>query len=67
MLPPAIAGLALERRIEERLGTPATLAAGLLAGAVALVLADRAPATRGAHEATVARRRSGSASRRPPR
>jgi len=54
VLPPALAGLALERRIEERLGTPVTLAAGLLAGAVALVLADRAPATRSAEEATVA-------------
>ena len=46
-LPPAIAGLALERRVEERLGTPAPLAAGLLAGAAALVLADRARSTRG--------------------
>lgn len=33
LLPPAIAGLALERPIERRLGTPATIAAGLLAGA----------------------------------
>ena len=41
LLPPALAGLVLERRIEERLGTPATLAAGLLAGGAALVLADR--------------------------
>ena len=39
--PPAVVGLALERRIEERLGTPATLAAGLVAGGAALVLADR--------------------------
>jgi undecaprenyl-diphosphatase len=54
VLPPALAGLALERRIEERLGTPATLAAGLLAGGAALVLADRAPATRSAADATVA-------------
>jgi undecaprenyl-diphosphatase len=54
VLPPALAGLALERRIEARLGTPATLAAGLLAGAVALALADRAPATRRAEDATVA-------------
>jgi len=46
VLPPALAGLALERRIEERLGTPATLAAGLVAGGAALVLADRADATR---------------------
>ena len=39
--PPALAGLALERPIEQRLGTRPTLAAGLVAGAVALVLADR--------------------------
>jgi undecaprenyl-diphosphatase len=45
-LPPALAGLALERRVEERLGTPTTLAAGLLAGGIALVLADLTPATR---------------------
>src|SRR5688572_10537067 len=46
VVPPGLAGLALERRIEERLGTPATLAAGLLAGAAALALADRSAATR---------------------
>jgi undecaprenyl-diphosphatase len=51
--PPALAGLALERRIEERLGTPAALAAGLLAGAAALALADRAPAWRDADDADV--------------
>lgn len=45
-LPPAIAGLALERWVEERLGTPPTIAVGLLAGSVALVLADRAPQAR---------------------
>ena len=39
VLPPAVVGFVLERRIEERLGTPATLAAVLLAGAGALVLA----------------------------
>jgi undecaprenyl-diphosphatase len=54
VLPPAIAGLGLERRIEARLGTPPTLAAGLLAGALALVLADRVPQTRAAADATVA-------------
>jgi undecaprenyl-diphosphatase len=54
VLPPALAGLALEPRIEARLGTPATLAAGLLAGGAALVLADRAPAIRSADDATVA-------------
>jgi undecaprenyl-diphosphatase len=50
-LPPAVAGLTLERRIEQRLGTPPTLAAGLLAGGVALMLADRARGTRSAHDA----------------
>jgi undecaprenyl-diphosphatase len=54
VVPPAVAGLALERRIEQRLGTPATLAAGLLAGAAALVLADRTPPARGARDATPA-------------
>jgi undecaprenyl-diphosphatase len=53
VLPPAVAGLLLERRIEQRLGTPATLAAGLLAGGVALVLADRRPATRADGDAGV--------------
>jgi undecaprenyl-diphosphatase len=51
VLPPALAGLALERPIERRLGTPATLAAGLLAGAAALVLADRSAASRTADDA----------------
>jgi undecaprenyl-diphosphatase len=53
VLPPAIAGLALERPIEQRLGTPLTLAAGLLAGAGALVLADRSPSARAADDADV--------------
>src|SRR4051812_47649365 len=38
--PPAVAGLAFERQIEEHLGTAATLPLGLLAGAVALAWAD---------------------------
>jgi undecaprenyl-diphosphatase len=41
LAPPVVVGYALERPIEERLGAPAALAAGLLAGAAALVLADR--------------------------
>ena len=49
LAPPALAGLALERPIERRLGTPGTIAAGLAAGALAMVAADRAPQTRG-HE-----------------
>lgn len=44
--PPAIAGYTLERPIESHLGTPPTIAAGLVAGAVAMALADRAPQTR---------------------
>jgi len=38
--PPAIVGCVLERPIERRLGTPATVAAGLVAGSVAMVIAD---------------------------
>ena len=45
-LPPALAGLVLERFVEERLGTPPTVAAGLVAGGIAMVLADRTPARR---------------------
>ncbi len=39
-LPPALAGLALERVIEQRLGTPRSIATGLWTGALALALAD---------------------------
>jgi undecaprenyl-diphosphatase len=49
--PPALAGLAFERPIEERLGTPRSIAAGLLAGAVAMLLADRTAQRRLAAEA----------------
>lgn len=41
LVPPSVVGLVLERPIEERLGTPATIAAGLVVGAVAMALADR--------------------------
>jgi undecaprenyl-diphosphatase len=44
--PPAVAGLAFERRIEA-LGTPRATAAGLALGAIAMVLADQVPRTRG--------------------
>ena len=40
-LPPAVAGLVLERPIERRLGTPRSIAAGLLLGSAAMALADR--------------------------
>jgi undecaprenyl-diphosphatase len=39
-VPPAIVGYGLERPIERRLGTPATVAAGLVAGSVAMAAAD---------------------------
>jgi undecaprenyl-diphosphatase len=52
--PPAVAGLVLERPIEQRLGTPGSVAAGLLAGSVAMALADRAPQTRGHEQAGAA-------------
>ena len=50
-VPPAIAGLTLERRIEA-LGTPGATAAGLVAGSLAMVLADRMPQLRGRGDAT---------------
>jgi undecaprenyl-diphosphatase len=50
-VPPAVVGLTLERQIEQRLGTPATTAAGLICGSIAMVWADRAPQTRSSLEA----------------
>ena len=41
-VPPAIAGTLLQGPIERRLGTPPTIAAGLLGGSVAMVVADLA-------------------------
>jgi len=40
-VPPALAGHLLQRPIERRLGTPATIAAGLAGGAVAMAAAER--------------------------
>ena len=51
---PAAAGYALERPIERRLGTPGTIVGGLLAGSVAMAVADRAPRRRGQQEAGAA-------------
>jgi undecaprenyl-diphosphatase len=51
--PPAAAGYLFERRIEQRLGTPPTLAAGLLIGAAALVLADRRAGARAERDAGI--------------
>ena len=45
-VPPAILAFALERPIERRLGTPSTIAAGLLAGSAAMAIADGAPRRR---------------------
>ncbi|HKG37175.1 MAG TPA: undecaprenyl-diphosphate phosphatase [Solirubrobacterales bacterium] len=50
-LPPAIAGYSLERQIERRLGGPLSTAAGLIAGAVLMLAADRRPQERGRGEA----------------
>jgi undecaprenyl-diphosphatase len=50
-VPPAIVGYALERPIEGRLGGPGATALGLLAGSVAMVLADRRPQRRGPGDA----------------
>jgi undecaprenyl-diphosphatase len=40
LAPPALAGLAFQRPIERRLGGPRSIAAGLIAGAAAMALAD---------------------------
>ena len=50
-IPPALAGLAFERTIERRLGGPEAIAAGLVAGSIAMVAADRSPQSRGPGEA----------------
>jgi len=39
-IPPALVGLCFERAIERRLGTPASVAAGLVAGSLAMAVAD---------------------------
>jgi undecaprenyl-diphosphatase len=46
-IPPAAIGYGFERPIEEYLGTPVTIAAGLLVGSVFMAWADRAPQARG--------------------
>jgi undecaprenyl-diphosphatase len=53
-LPAAIVGYTLERPIERRLGGPRATAFGLLAGAGAMLFADRRPQHRGRGEAGVA-------------
>jgi undecaprenyl-diphosphatase len=49
--PAAVIGYGFEREIEDLLGGPRTIAGGLAAGSVAMVLADRAPQARGRGEA----------------
>jgi undecaprenyl-diphosphatase len=49
--PPALAGLVLERPIEQRLGTPATIAAGLLVGSLLMARADGSDGSRPCQEA----------------
>jgi undecaprenyl-diphosphatase len=51
-IPPAVVGYGFERQIESRLGGPGATAVGLVAGAVAMVLADRRPQSRGPGDAT---------------
>lgn len=53
-LPAAFVGYVFERPIEQRLGGPRATAFGLLAGAAAMLLADRRPQQRGRGEATPA-------------
>ncbi|MGN6167660.1 MAG: undecaprenyl-diphosphate phosphatase, partial [Solirubrobacteraceae bacterium] len=45
--PAALLGYLFERPIERRLGTPPSVAVGLIAGGLALALADKSPQTRG--------------------
>jgi undecaprenyl-diphosphatase len=51
-LPAAVVGYTLERQIEQRLGGPKATAIGLLAGAAAMLVADKRPQERGRGDAT---------------
>lgn len=51
-LPAAVVGYTLERPIERRLGGPRATAYGLVAGALAMLVADRRPQRRGRGDAT---------------
>jgi undecaprenyl-diphosphatase len=53
-LPAAVVGYTLERPIERHLGGPRATAYGLLAGAAAMLVADRRPQRRGRGDATAA-------------
>ncbi len=50
-VPPAIVGYLLERPIERHLGTPPTVAAGLVVGSLAMAWADRSPQIRSSTDA----------------
>ncbi len=52
--PPALVGYTLERPIERHLGTPGSIAAGLILGSLAMAWADRAPQVRSHPEAGAA-------------
>jgi undecaprenyl-diphosphatase len=52
--PPALVGYALERPIERHLGTPGSIAVGLIAGATVMAWADGSPQERTSDEATAA-------------
>ncbi len=58
LAPPALAGVLLRGQIARRLGGPRSIAAGLVAGAVAMALADARPA-RGARSCSQARAADG--------
>jgi undecaprenyl-diphosphatase len=51
-VPPAVVGYRFERQIEGHLGGPRMTAFGLIAGALAMIAADRRPQRRGRGEAT---------------
>lgn len=53
-VPPAIVGYRFERHIERRLGGPRATAVGLVAGAIAMAIADRRPQDRGPGDAAAA-------------
>jgi len=57
--PPATVALLLERPIERRLGTPGTIAAGLLAGSALMALADHASGAGGLAAGGRARQEAG--------
>ena len=65
--PPAVVGYTLERPIERHFGTPPTIAAALLAGAIVMALADRAPQDRAGTRRRARAMRCGSGSPRRAR